>query len=310
MIKGEALRRIVYILDRYVTSNIGNVNYGNFPFITYYNGHMRLFNMKDATKSLLGWLIPVGIPLMISFGETSKSLTNKRNRVSVIGYVIGNKIYVHNEMFKTYVLDTDEKMLFTPTSTKSVLLVQGGWSTREQVLYSKFLWQFAIGANISVFKEVTQVDFDTPIYIDRDVLFREGWVVNTIAGRNVFYGIITCGLDENLGYDVPDRKYLWYNKYLTVMDITGGGGLQTFGINSYNDYVHPHIMNDGGLCTANAARMIQDRVNSGQMTEFFILMKDFLCGYNDENPFFHVAIEGRERNILGSKYLRSKVFLI
>jgi len=308
----EVLRRVITVLDRYTTKIENNVRFGKYPFIAEYEGHMRIFEMmgEEALNSLTGWLLPVGIPFMVKHSAMDEH-DNPVDRVRVMGYFLGNAVYIHDEIFSRYVKDDTEKIFFTPTIEDFVHLVPGGWNTEEQNNFSKYLWQMATTMMSGDFREVADINFEAAMDIKRDVLFRDGWVTNRVAGRNIFYGIMTCPVERyQIDVDVPKGEYLWYNRYLTILDVTGGNGIQTFGMVTYQGNYHPHVSGGGGLCRGNATRMIQDKLNGGQLTEFFIFMKDFLGHYHHENPFVNLPVyQGTEESpLVGSKHIIEKIY--
>ena len=312
MENAEVLRRIITILDRYTTKIENNIRFGKYPYIAEYNGHIRMLELREngAIQSLTGWLLPVGIPFMVKHNETHDDSVEGQDRGRVVGYYLGNAFYMHEEIFNKYVADSEKKVFFVPTIDDFVYLTPGGWSVEEQKSFSKYLWQMATKTLSGDFREVADIKFEARLDINRDVLFRDGWVANRVAGRNIFYGIVTCPVDiHRMDVDTGD-KYLWYNKYITILDVTGGNGIQTFGMVTYQDNFHPHVSGSGGLCKGNAVRMIQDKLNSGLLTEFFIFMKDFLSSYSDENPFSHLPVSLGETDspIRGSKYIISKIY--
>jgi hypothetical protein len=306
----EVLRRIISILDRYTTRVENNIRFGVYPFIAEYNGNIRMMNMSknEAALSLCGWLLPVGIPVMMRYGSSLDSSTVDRGRV--VGYYLGNGLYIHEEIFERFVNDYSDKEFFVPNIDDFIHLTPGGWSVEEQKGFNKYLWQLSTKSLSGDFREIADINFEARMDINRDVLFRDGWVSNRIAGRNIFYGIVTCPVDmHRMDIDTGD-KYLWYNKYITILDVTGGNGIQTFGNATYSGNYHPHVSNNGSLCRGNAVRIIQDKLNSGMLTEFFIFMKDFLSSYSDENPFVHLPVHkgGTESPISGSKYIINKIY--
>lgn len=308
----EVLRKIISILDQYTTKIENNVRFGTYPFIAEYNGNIRMLNMNkdEAIISLTGWLLPVGIPFMVKHGEEFDDNSNDKDRGRVVGYYLGNALYMHEDIFNRYVQDNKKKGFFVPNIDDYIHLAPGGWTFEEQKSFSKYLWQLSTKTMSGDFREIADINFEARMDINQAVLFRDGWVANRIAGRNIFYGIVTCPVDiHRMDIDTGD-KYLWYNKYITILDVTGGNGIQTFGAANYQGNYHPHVSGNGSLCRGNAVRMIQDKLNAGLLTEFFIFMKDFLCSYSDENPFHRLPIQmaAMESPIKGSKYIISKIY--
>jgi hypothetical protein len=313
MENAEVLRRIITILDRYTTRVEDNVRYGDYPFISQYNGHIRLFifdDVEQTRRSLTGWLLPVGIPFLMSYIGRRPTSEESVNRARVIAYYLGNALYVHETMFNEFIDSKEKKVLFNSEQENYVSVVPGGWNTEEQHGFSKYLWQFVVKSMSGDFREVMNINFESILHVNTDILFRDGWVVSKIAGRNVFYGIVDCPVEQyNVTVDVGE-KYIWYNKYLTILDITGGNGIQTFGRVAYGECYHPHVSGEGNLCRGNATRMIQDKLNNGLLTEFFIFMKDFLSHYYHENPFFKLPISQNNTNktMKGPTFIRDKIY--
>jgi hypothetical protein len=93
--------------------------------------------------------------------------------------------------------------------------------------------------------------------------------------------------------------------------VTGGNGIQTFGIVTYQGNYHPHVSSGGSLCRGNATRMIQDKLNGGLLTEFFIFMKDFLGHYHHENPFVSMPVRvggSGDSPLIGCKHIIDKIY--
>ena len=316
----EVLRRIITVLDRHTTKIENNVRFGKYPFIAEYEGNIRIFEMmgEEALTSLTGWLLPVGIPFMVKYTgnrhDEEDGTTTQVDRVRVMGYYLGNALYIHDEIYNRYVVsdeNAEEKIFFTPVLEDFVHITPGGWSAEEQHNFSKYLWQFATKSMSGDFREVADINFEAAMDIKRDILFKDGWVTNKVAGRNIFYGITECPVEQhNVSDDIPDGQYLWYNRYLTILDVTGGNGIQTFGMATYQGNYHPHVSGGGGLCRGNAQRTIQNKLNVGQLTEFFIFMKDFLSHYHSENPFCNLPVymESGGTPIKGSKHIIGKIY--
>jgi len=309
----EVLRKVISILDTYTTKVENNVRFGSYPFIAYYEGNMRIFKMMGdrALSSLTGWLLPVGIPFMAKhLQKEDEEEEADADRVRVIGYYLGNALYIHENIYGAYVGGAEDKVFFTPEIEDVIHLAPGGWGIEEQKNFTKYLWQMATKSMSGDFREIADINFEASLNIKRDVLFRDGWVTNRVAGRNIFYGIMECPIEQ---YDIEvdtEGKHFWYNKYLTILDVTGGNGIQTFGIVAYEGNYHPHVSGEGGLCKGNATKMIQDRLNAGLLTEFFIFMKDFLSHYYSDNPFVKMPVHSptEESPLVGSKHIIEKIY--
>jgi len=313
MTKIELITRVGDILDHYTTRVEGNVHYGRYPQIAMYKDIIRLFP-GNYTQSRIGWLIPVGIPYVTKKRPNSgeRERDEDKRRVINIAYQFGEKLYVHDWYYLDFLGgNVKNKFLYSPLVDKVIQLSKGGWEAAEQLDYDKFVWQLALKAPAGTFQTITNIDFEMTMDIDVEMLNKIGWVVNQVAGRNAFYGIIETGTVKT-GKSKKNPKYKWYNKYLCTLDVTGGSGLEIIGILKYGNSFHPHINGSGNLCRNDYGRTIQDRIDKGMITEFFVLMADFLENYNDGSPYFHLPVASRNVASGGrldskSKYLMSKI---
>ena len=308
------LRRIITILDRYTTNIENNVRYGNYPFMTMYEDKLRMFvfrNINSVELTLAGWLLPVGIPFMMRYdsGGEEDEYGDRKDRARVIGYYLGNAIYIHKFLFDKF-LDNEKKVLFSPVMDEYITIQPPEWNSDERKGFAKYLWQLASKSLGADFRKLANINFDSAIAIDSDILYKDGWVVNRLAGRNVFFGTVKCPIDiMDISVEL-DGKYLWYNNYLVILDVSGGDGIQVFGNATYGEYPHPHITGGGSLCRGNAVRMIQDKLKTGRITEFFLFMKDFLNSYSDDNPFIHLPVNSNNDDVVlkGSVSLTNKIY--
>jgi hypothetical protein len=314
MSKMQMVRRVCSILDFYTNDKIGNVSYGNYPMVAIEGKKIRLFNLSRNRVCRLGWLIPIGVPYVVKKRRLDEvdDEGERRRQVVNIAYQFGEKLYVHDMYYQANLGGPDKKKLYSPAVDKVIQLTKGGWEIDEQEDYSKFIWQYALKTTIGDFRKVANINFEMAMSIDTEMLAKIGWTVNQVLGRNAFYGIVTTGT-KPVGRSKKNLKYKWYNKYLCALDITGGNGLEVWGYEECNNMQHPHIGERGQLCRGDFAREIQERIDKGLITEFFVLMLDFLEHYNPDSPLLRIPVsrndadESRGRYKSTSKYLKSKI---
>jgi hypothetical protein len=310
MSKMRMVRQVGNILDNFTTKIEGNIYFGDYPMLALEGNKIRLFKMPANKKCRLGWLIPIGVPYVIkkSGREDLRKITSAIN----VAYQFGEKLYVHSDYYHANLAGSRDKKLYSPVVDKIIQLTKAGWEAAEQEDYNKFMWQYALKSTVGDFREVAKIDFDMAMSIDTEMLAKVGWTINQVLGRNAFYGIVTAGT-KPVSRAKKKKTFRWYNKYLCAIDITGGNGLEVWGYQQYNSNQHPHIGSSGGLCRGSFGREIQDRLDKGLITEFFVMMLDFFEHYNSSSPFFKLPIpagdadETRGRLVTMSEYLKSKI---
>jgi hypothetical protein len=307
MSKLHVIRQIGSILDKFTERRENNISYGKYPAIVVFGDKIRLFNL-NGRLTRLGWLMPIGIPYVIK--KTMADGSGRNNMIN-IAYQFGERVYVNLDYF-SHLKHEDEKILYSPTVDKVIQLSKGGWNAIEQADYNKFMWQYVLKTNVGNFRKVSNIEFDMAMSIDAEMLTKIGWTVNQVLGRNAFYGIITTGTKQ-ANRSKKNPTYRWYSKYLVVLDITGGNGLEVWSYLEYKGNQHPHINAHGQLCRGSFANDIQSRIDKGLITEFFVLMADFLEHYSNKHPFFHLPLDASVidsgRLTSTSKFILDKVVL-
>jgi len=301
MQKLELIRRVSAILEKFTDEQDGNVYYGNYPIIASFDGHIKLYiDDGEGERDFNLWFVPVGVPYIYNEGGVTPS-----GGVHV-AYMLGDRLYVHSRIFRRFVT-SKAQVLSSPIVDKMIEITRGGWRNTEKQDYQDFLFNFALRSTTSVFRETTGINFEAVSDVDIDVLYKDGWIVNQVIGRNAFYGIRDCGVQiPNI---TEDDDIYWFNKYLVYLDVTGGAGVNVYGYVDFNRHPHPHVNTNGGLCTNEFEAPLFDRINKGEITFFFLLMTDFLQGYNSRSPYFSLPLsERRKETVNGNyKYIVSKI---
>lgn len=276
----QTIRSLCTILDKYVNRVNGNIHFGDYPIVGSYNSDFLQFSQNRLHNE---WYLPFGIPFIYHQGR-------RRNEPSRhIAYLIGERLYVHNKMFREYVGDVTRTKFYNPQVDAVIELAKGGWSLLEKKKYEDLLWKMALKTTSPEFHRLFGFDFDVVTAVDGDILWKDGWLVNRIFGDNAFYGITECGVkDDDLG------GYKWYNKYFVKLNISGGGGIKTFGELHYHNGPHPHVNEVGDLCRGGFEKPLQGHIYKGEITQFFVLMKQFLTHYYRRDAYYTVPLQDSE----------------
>jgi len=276
MTKLQDLRTVIGMLEPYISNKKGNINFGDFPIVAGKDGKFDSFNYRDRFAV---WGLPIGIPYVVNVSGDM----NKPN-IKVAAYMINDRLFVHTGIFKAHRLDTWLTRLYNPIRGDVLELCKAGWVEKERTSYEQFLWNYCMEVGSADFYQVSGIRFDAKADIDYDILMSDGWYVNRIPGMSAYYGIITCGINKQ-----ADDKYDWYNKYFANVELTSGNGVKVYGDMANGHLDHPHIDN-GYLCEQDYAKFMSQHLNKGEMTQFFVLLGQFLRSYSTGSPYFHLPL--------------------
>jgi len=302
MQKLELIRRVSAILEKFTDKQDGNVYYGNYPIIAAFDGHIKIYNDDgEGERGFHLWFLPVGVPYI--YNESGVTPSGGVH----VAHMLGDRLYVHTRIFHNFMSSKTEAVLSSPIVDKMIEITRGGWRDAEKQDYQDFIFNFAFRSTTSVFRETTGINFEAISDIDVEILYKDGWIVNQVIGRNAFYGIRDCGV--RIPDITEDNEIYWFNKYLVYLDVTGGSGVNVYGYVSYSRYPHPHVNAGGALCTNEFEAPLYDRINKGEITFFFLLMTDFLQNYNTRSPYFSLPLtERRKGNVNGDyNYIINKI---
>lgn len=296
----EGLKDIVKlrnILMRSTTESKGKIHFGMYPHVAQIGKQMKIMRWTEHVRN---WFLPFGIPLVQDTND------NEGIRRKYIGYAIGEDLFVHKSLYDRYLKHITAEILYTPITDYSASLARGGWLKDDKDQYENLLWRLAIRNSGHDFQKISQIHFEAKANIDRDLLQRDGWVVNRVLGSNAFYGIWTGPTKEQGG-----NRVIWYNQYLVILDLTEGTGVRVEGSMRFGRNPHPHVNGNMRLCEGGYTQLIHNHMNRGEITEFFMQMKNFLRQYNPGSPFFPLPISRGDSNTLrghGSKFFKTKMY--
>ena len=286
------------ILMRNKTESRGKIHFGMFPHVAQVEKKMV---MMKWTENVRNWFLPFGIPLVM---DTRDNVGISRKYV---GYAIGEDLFVHKWLYDKYLGNLTSEILYTPITDYSATLARGGWLKDDKDKYENLLWRLSIRSSGHDFQKISQIHFEAKANIDRNLLYRDGWVVSRVLGNNAFYGIWTGPAMEQGG-----SRVLWYNQYLVILDLTEGTGVRVEGSMRFGRNPHPHVNGDMRLCEGGYSPIIHNHMNRGEITEFFMQMKNFLRQYNPSSPYFHLPLSRSDANTLrghGAKFFKTKMYL-
>ncbi len=293
----EGIKQIIKlrnILMRNVERSEGNVHIGMFPHV----GHVgKKMVMTKWTEPLRNWFLPFGVPFVV---DTRDGVGLNRK---YIGYALGDDLFVHKWLFNKYLSnDMQSEILYTPFTDYSASLARKGWLKEDKEGYEQLVWRLAMKDTGPNFQKITQLNFESKANMDKDLLRREGWVVNRVLGSNAFYGMYT-GPTRIPG----NNRILWYNKYLVLLDLMEGAGILVDASMRFGSGPHPHINRSMRMCEGGFSTGLHQHMQRGEITEFFMLMKNFLRQYNPDSPIFPVPIT--RGNVDSCRGAGTKIFL-
>jgi len=275
----------------------GRIHFGNYPHVGQIGNRMSIMPYQDTLRN---WFLPFGVPFTTMSGD---GMGIKRK---YIAYGIGDELFIHKALYDKFVGRMGASILSIPVTESSTSIARSGWLEEETEKYKSLLWRMSIKTSGPDFQRISRVDFDTKLNIDRDLLARDGWVVNRVLGSNAFYGM--CIMKTRVqGQD----RVSWYNKYIVLVDLNSGTGLMIDGLMKYDRNPHPHVHPDLRLCFGGYERPLYGHINKGEMTDFFLLMKNFLGQFNPDSPTFRLPIERSQRSSLhgiGHKHFSKHIY--
>jgi hypothetical protein len=285
------------ILKKETTEVRDGVNYGMYSHIGQIGNRMVQMKWQDTLRN---WYLPFGVPYTVQTGDAN-GLKKK-----YIAYKIGDELFVHKYLYDKYVGNMNATILTIPVAEETTSLSRSGWLTEEKELYERMLWRLAVRSSGSDFQKISRINFEAQTNIDKDLLARDGWVVNKILGSNAFYGIYQ-GKTKKQG----DNKIYWFNRYIVLVDLVSGSGITVDGLMKWGRNPHPHVHPDLRLCFGGYERHLYDHINKGEITSFYMLMKHFLSQYNPDSPTFRLPLDRSDRSNLSglaSKYFSKYIY--
>ena len=157
----ETARKLCGILSHYTKSVRGNIHFGNYPTIGWYNGIFRHFPFDVKNNE---WYLPFGIPYLM------KKHVEEGSSINHIAYMIGENLYVHDVMFEEYVFsDMGNACLYNPIVESTIELTRGAWSEKERVCYEDFLWKLSSKTMSTDFQKIVDIDFNVISQVDNEL---------------------------------------------------------------------------------------------------------------------------------------------
>lgn len=290
--------RLKSILKKYTSeTKDGRIHFGLYPHVGHTGKRMVQMPYQDTLRN---WFLPFGVPYTTMSGD------NMGLKRKYIAYGIGNELFIHKAMYDKFIGNQTAQILSTPVIDSGTSLMRAGWQDEENKIYQSLLWRLSIRTSGQDFQQISRIDFDNKLNLDKAVLERDGWLANRILGSNAFYGIYTGPTKIQ-----NDTKIYWYNKYIVLVDVNGGTGLMIDGMMKRERNPHPHVHPDLKLCFGGYERMMMDHINKGEMTNFFLLTKHFLGQYNPQSPTFRLPLEKSQKATLSgpaSKYFSKFIY--